>query len=88
MKFPLTSWQIYMSRPPGHSAQNCTYSSMAESTKEIINVVTLDKSEMGGSCVERDALIQTVEKLYTEINLVEFCTDANVHVGALMSECT
>ncbi|CAK6981148.1 uncharacterized protein LOC119503727, partial [Scomber scombrus] len=60
---------------------------MADSTKEIISVVTLDKRQTGWSSVimEREAFIQTVEKLHAEVKLVEFCTDAHVQIGALMN---
>lgn len=73
----------------GHNAQYCSYSTMADSTKEIVSVVTLDKRETGRSSVimEREAFIQTVEKLNTELKIMEFCTDAHVQIGALMSEC-
>lgn len=61
---------------------------MADSTKEIISVVTLDKRQTGRSSVvmEREAFIQTVERLHAEVKVVEFCTDAHVQIGALMSE--
>ncbi|XP_074469043.1 uncharacterized protein LOC141754103 [Sebastes fasciatus] len=72
---------------PGRNAQCSSYSTMAASTKEIINVVTLDKRQTGRSSVvmEREAFMQTVEKLHSEIQLVEFCTDTHVQIGALMN---
>ena len=63
---------------------------MENSRKEIIHVVTLDKRQTGRSSVimEREAFIQTVEKLHSEIRLVEFCTDAHPQIAALMSKYT
>lgn len=36
--------------------------------------------------MEREAFIQTVEKLHAEVKVVEFCTDAHIQTGALMSK--
>ncbi len=74
--------------PTGHNAQYCSYSTMENSSKELINVVTVDKRQTGRSSVamEREVFIQTVETLHNEIKVVEFCTDAHVQIGALMSE--
>ncbi|XP_075931630.1 uncharacterized protein LOC142931561 isoform X2 [Anarhichas minor] len=71
----------------GPNARYRSYSTMAESTKEILNVEALDRRRTGRSSVlvEREAFIQTVQKLHPHVQLVEFCTDANVHIAALMN---
>ncbi|KAM6903766.1 uncharacterized protein PEZ65_018557 [Lycodopsis pacificus] len=71
----------------GPNARYHTYSTMAQSTKEILNVEVLDGGRAGRSAglVEREAFIQTVQKLHPHVQLAEFCTDANVHIAALMN---
>ncbi|XP_038592417.1 uncharacterized protein LOC119916460 isoform X3 [Micropterus salmoides] len=56
-------------------------------TKEIIHVATINKQQT--SCnsvvVEKEGFIETVDKLTSEIKLVEICTDANAQITALMN---
>lgn len=61
---------------------------MENDTKEIIHVATIDKRHTSWNSVvmEREGFIQTVDKLTSEIKLVEVCTDAHAQIGALMSK--
>lgn len=73
---------------PGHCAQYCSYTTMELESKEIIHVVTIDKRQTGwnSNIMEKEAFVQTVNELSNEIKLVEFCTDAHVQIGALLSK--
>lgn len=73
---------------PGHCAQFCSYSTLENDTKQIINVVNLDKRQTGRNSVimEREAFIKTFDQLHAELNLSEVCTDAHVQIGALFSK--
>lgn len=61
---------------------------MENETKEIIHVVTIDKRQTSWNSVimEKDGFIQTVDKLTSDIKLVEICTDAHAQISALMSK--
>jgi len=61
---------------------------MENDTKEIIHVATIDKRQTSWNSVvmEKEGFIQTVDKLTSEIKLVEICTDAHAQIGALMSK--
>ncbi|XP_055062667.2 uncharacterized protein [Misgurnus anguillicaudatus] len=72
---------------PGHCAQYCSYTRMELDTKEIIHVATIDKRQTSwnSNIMEKEAFIQTVDKLSKQIKLVEICTDAHIQIGALMN---
>ncbi|KAL0964117.1 hypothetical protein UPYG_G00319080 [Umbra pygmaea] len=72
---------------PGHCAQYCSYTTMENDTKEIIHVVTVDKRQTSWNSVvmEKEGFIRTMDKLTSEIKLVEICTDAHAQIGALMN---
>ena len=57
-------------------------------SKEIVYVTTIDKRQTNwnSNIMEKEGFIQTVEKLTHEIKVVEFCTDAHVQIGALLSK--
>ena len=57
-------------------------------SKDIINIVTVDKRETDRNSVrmEKECFIRTMDQLLTEIPLKEICTDAHVQIKALMSE--
>lgn len=57
-------------------------------SKEIIHVATVDKRQTNwnSNIMEKEGFIQTVDKLTQEIKVVEFCTDAHVQIGALLSK--
>jgi len=57
-------------------------------SKEIIHVATIDKRQTNwnSNIMEKEGFIQTVDKLTQEIKVVEFCTDAHVQIGALLSK--
>ncbi len=61
---------------------------MENNTKEIIHVATIDKRQTSWNSVvmEKEGFIQTVDKLISEIKLVEICTDAHAQIGALMNK--
>lgn len=61
---------------PGHCAQYCSYTTMENETKEIIHVATVDKRQTSWNSVimEWKAFMDTMNKLITEIKLVEICT--------------
>ena len=73
---------------PGHCAQFCTYTVMENDSKEIINVVNMDKRQTGRNSVimEREAFIQSFDQLHAELNLTEICTDAHIQIAALFSK--
>ena len=72
----------------GHCAEFCTYTTMDYDSKDIINIVTVDKRETDRNSVrmEKECFIRTMDQLLTEIPLKEICTDAHVQIKALMSE--
>lgn len=61
---------------------------MEQETREILSVVTVDKrqTDRRSAMMEKEAFIMTMDKLVTEIKLVEICTDAHSQIGALMGE--
>ncbi|KAF0022279.1 hypothetical protein F2P81_025455 [Scophthalmus maximus] len=65
-----------------------SYTTMELDTKEIVHVATIDKRQTNwnSNIMEKEGFIQTVEKLTKEIKVVEFCTDAHVQIGALLSD--
>ncbi|XP_041952905.1 uncharacterized protein LOC121712884 isoform X3 [Alosa sapidissima] len=71
---------------PGHCAQYCTYTTMENDSKKIINVVTVDKrqTDLRSAIMEKQAFILTVDQLIKEVKLVEVCTDAHCQISALM----
>ncbi|XP_077371760.1 uncharacterized protein LOC144015549 isoform X2 [Festucalex cinctus] len=71
---------------PGHCAQYCSYTTMENETKEIINVSTVDKRQTcwNSNIMEKEAFIRTLEKLSKEIQISEICTDAHVQIAALL----
>ncbi|KAI7795555.1 hypothetical protein IRJ41_022089, partial [Triplophysa rosa] len=72
---------------PGHCAQYCSYTTMENDTKEIIHVATIDKRQTLWNSVvmEKEGFIQTMDKLTSEVNVVEICKDAHAQIGALMN---
>ena len=73
---------------PGHCAQYCTYTVMDNETKEIVNMVNMDKRQTGRNSVimEREAFILSVDKLREELSLSEICTDAHIQIASLFSK--
>lgn len=73
---------------PGHCAQFCSYTTMELESKKILHVATIDKRQTSwnSNIMEREAFIQTVDKLSKEIRVVEICTDAHVQIAALLSK--
>ncbi|TKS89383.1 hypothetical protein D9C73_023508 [Collichthys lucidus] len=71
---------------PGHGAQYCSYITMENESKEVIHVATVEKRQTTWDSVvmEKEGFIETVDKLTSEIKLVEICTDANALIGSLM----
>ena len=69
-------------------AYNCSYTTMENDTKVIIHVATIDKQQTSWNSVimEKEGFIQTVDKLTSQIKLVEICTDAHAQIGALMNK--
>lgn len=61
---------------------------MENETKEVIHVATVEKRQTSWNSVvmEKEGFIETVDKLTSEIKLVEICTDAHDQIAALMSE--
>ncbi|XP_045924692.1 uncharacterized protein LOC123982844 isoform X2 [Micropterus dolomieu] len=72
---------------PGHCAHYCSYAAMENDTKEIIHVATINKQQTSCNSVvmEKEGFIETVDKLTSEIKLVEICTGANAQIAALMN---
>ncbi|KAF1384370.1 hypothetical protein PFLUV_G00117630 [Perca fluviatilis] len=73
---------------PGHCAQYCTYTAMENESREILSIINIDKRETQRNSVimEKEAFIRTVDRLMTELKLVEVCTDAHVQISALMNK--
>ncbi|XP_033728705.1 uncharacterized protein LOC117317856 [Pecten maximus] len=74
---------------PGHSAQYCTYTAMENETKQIINVVTLDKREADRKSgnMEKLGFQKTMEELSGKgVKVVEAVTDAHTQIGAVMKK--
>ncbi|TKS89382.1 Zinc finger protein [Collichthys lucidus] len=71
---------------PGHGAQYCSYITMENESKEVIHVATVEKRQTSWDSVvmEKEGFIETVDKLTSEIKLVEICTDAHDQIAALM----
>ncbi|KAG8008842.1 Gastrula zinc finger protein XlCGF57.1 [Nibea albiflora] len=72
---------------PGHGAQYCSYITMENETKEVIHVATVEKRQTSWNSVvmEKEGFIESVDKLTSEIKLVEICTDAHDQIAALMN---
>lgn len=72
---------------PGFCAQYCTYSTMDNDTKFIMEVVTIDKRETNRNSVimEKEGFTRTMDKLLHEVPLREFVTDGHLQIAALMS---
>ncbi|KAL0965944.1 hypothetical protein UPYG_G00288390 [Umbra pygmaea] len=72
---------------PDYRAQYCSYTTMENDTKEIIHVATIDKRQTSWNSVvmEKEGFIRTMDKLTSEIKLVEICTDAHAQIGVLMN---
>ncbi|XP_044228147.1 uncharacterized protein LOC122996337 [Thunnus albacares] len=68
-------------------AYNCSYTTMENDTKVIIHVATIDKQQTSWNSVvmEKESFIQTVDKMTSQIKLVEICTYAHTQIGALMN---
>ncbi len=71
-----------------HCSQQCTYTAMDNESQEILSIITIDKREIqrNSLIMEKEAFIWTVNRLPTELKLVELCTDAHVQISALMSK--
>ncbi|KAG1940222.1 hypothetical protein F2P79_016715 [Pimephales promelas] len=72
---------------PGFSAQYCTYTAMDNSSKQILNMVNIDKRQTmkNSAAMEKEGFIRTVETLRNELDVVEFCTDTHMQISALFS---
>lgn len=76
---------------PGGSATYCTYTVMDNDTKEILSIVNMDNNiqiQQNSAILEKEAFIQTIDKLKQEIRIQEVCTDRNKQISALFSMCT
>lgn len=73
---------------PGYCAQYCTYTTMDNASKQIINMVNIDKRETQRNSVimEKEGFVRTFETLQKELNISEICTDAHSQISALFSK--
>lgn len=57
-------------------------------SKAIVHVATIDKRQTmwNSNIMEKEAFIQTVDKLSKEVKVVEICTDAHAQIAALLSK--
>lgn len=71
----------------GQSATYCTYSAMDNDSKQILSIVNMDnmQSQQNSATMEKEAFIQTIDKLKKEMNIEEVCTDAHIQISALFS---
>ncbi|KAM9336943.1 uncharacterized protein ABDE67_019976 [Symphorus nematophorus] len=60
---------------------------MENRTKEIIHVATVGKQQPSwtSEVMEKEGFIETVDKLTSEIKIVEICTDGHAQIGTLMN---
>lgn len=72
----------------GHSAQYCTYTTIEQDSRDIVNIVTVDKRETGrnSSIMEKECFIQTMDVLLKEMAVKEVVTDAHPQITALLSK--
>lgn len=75
---------------PGGSATYCTYTVMDNDSKEILSIVNMDnmQTQQNSAILEREAFIQTIDKLKQEIKIQEVCTEGHRQISALFSMCT
>jgi hypothetical protein len=74
---------------PGYCAKYCTYTMLDYNTKDILDVVIVAKTEVGGKsgCMEAKAFKRVIDNLTgAGIKVKEVITDAHPHVGAIMSK--
>lgn len=73
---------------PGGCATYCTYTVMDSDSKEILSIVNMDnnmQTQQNSAILEKEAFIQTIDKLKQEIKIQEVCTDGNKQISALFS---
>lgn len=75
----------------GGSITYCTYTVMDNDSREILAIVNMDnnvQTQQNSAMLEKEAFIQTIEKLKREIKIQEVCTDGNRQISALFGMCT
>ena len=72
---------------PGFCAQYCTYSVMANESKQIICMVNIDKRETmrNSVIIEKEGFMQAFDTLRQDLSIAEICTDAHTQISALFS---
>ena len=74
---------------PGYCAQFCTYTTMDNGTKDIVNVEIIDKRECQLKSVNMEKLgfVKTMEELKKKgVTVVEVVTDAHCQIIATVSK--
>ncbi|XP_067378448.1 uncharacterized protein [Channa argus] len=72
---------------PGQGATYCTCTAMDNDSKEILSIVNMDnvRTQQNSTIMEKEAFIQTIDKLKQEIKIQEVCTAAHRQISALFS---
>ena len=74
---------------PGFNAQYCTYTMIEHDTKDILEMVVVDKRIVNGKStnMEKRGFVLGIEKLIKEddLDVTEVVTDAHVQIKALIS---
>ena len=74
---------------PGYCAKYCTYTLMEYSSKEILDIVVIDKREadLKSPTMEVKGFTRLMSKLIQAgLNIVEVVTDAHLQITSTMSE--
>ena len=74
---------------PGHCAQYCTYTLMEEKNSNIVEIVTVDKRQVGLKSPNMEAygLRQALDSVLAGgLDVKELATDAHRQIGSIMSE--
>lgn len=74
---------------PGHNAQYCTYTFMENSTKQILCVITMDKTmtDSKSTNLEKACFVKGLQfLLQNDIQVIEVITDEHLQISALMSK--
>ena len=73
----------------GHCAQYCSYTMMDNTTKQIVSLVTMDKTHIAGKSanLEKACFIKSMTALTQKrVRISEVVTDSHVQITALMSK--
>ena len=72
---------------PGFNANFCTYVLMNNDSLDILDMVVVDKREVGlkSTNMEKEGLIRGLEQIHKGVNVVEIATDAHSQITKMIS---